>query len=131
MSARGDRAAAAGQAQRRARERFVHALRTLDRRWAETFHEGDFYDLHYSDLFTELWLRDGQPVPRTEAYTYMRNVSPQTAIKYLNRAIEEGYLTEVENPRDGRSRLLGMSPKLRERMDALVDEMIEAFRGAV
>lgn len=110
-----------------ARVRFVQALRQLDLRWAEVFDDGDFYDLHYSNLFTEIWLRDGRPVTRTEAYGYMTYLSPQTAMKYLNRALEKGYLVEVENPEDRRSRLVAMSPKLESRMDALVDYAMAAF----
>lgn len=110
---------------------FVGALRELDRHWAATFDDGDFFDLHYSALFTEIWLRDGRPVPRTEAYGYMQSLSPQTAMKYLNRALAEGYLVEVENPDDRRSRLIAMSPKLKARLDALIDYALAEFRKAL
>lgn len=111
--------------------RFVHALRKLDQHWAATFDDGDFFNLHYSNLFTEMWLRDGKPVPRTEAYGYMHSLSAQTAMKYLNRALEEGYLQEVENPDDRRSRLVVMSPKLKQRLDTLIDYALTEFRKAL
>jgi len=110
---------------------FVGALRKLDQHWAESFDDGDFFDLHYSSLFTEMWLRDGRPVPRTEAYGFMQSLSPQTAMKYLNRALQEGYLLEVENPDDRRSRLIAMSPKLKARLDALIDYALAEFRKAL
>lgn len=110
------------------RRGFIGALRALDRRWAETFDDGDFFDLHYSALFTEMWLREGRAVPRTEAYGYMASLSPQTAMKYLNRALQEGYLVEVDNPDDRRSRLVAMSPKLKARLDALIDYALAEFR---
>lgn len=116
---------------RAAQVAFVGALRKLDRHWAETFDDGDFFDLHYSALFTEMWLRDGRPVPRTEAYAFMQSLSPQTAMKYLNRALAEGYLLEVENPDDRRSRLIAMSPKLKARLDDLIDYALAEFRKAL
>ena len=110
---------------------FLGALRKLDRQWAATFDDGDFFDLHYSSLFTEMWLRDGRAVPRTEAYGFMQSLSPQTAMKYLNRALQEGYLLEVDNPDDRRSRLIAMSPKLKERLDNLIDYALAEFRKAL
>lgn len=115
----------------RERQRFVEALRKLDGRWAESFHEDDFYDLHYSDLFTQMWQRGEQAVTRSEAYAMMRNISIQTAKKYLNQAIENGYLLELDNPLDRRSRLVRMSPKLQERFERLIDESLKEFRAAL
>lgn len=110
------------------RARFVQALRALDRTWFEVFDDGDFFDLHYSNLFTEMWLREGRPVTRTEAYGFLRAMSLQTAMKYLNRALEAGYLEEVDNPGDRRSRLVMMSPKLKERLERLIDTALGEFQ---
>lgn len=113
------------------RQRFVEALRKLDGRWAASFHEDDFYDLHYSDLFTQMWQQGERAVTRSEAYAMMRNISIQTAKKYLNQAIENGYLLELDNPQDRRSRLVCMSPKLQERFERLIDDSLKDFRAAL
>jgi DNA-binding MarR family transcriptional regulator len=57
----------------------------------------------------------------------VKGVSSQTAMKYVKQAIAQGYLEEVENPTDGRSRLLRMSPLLREHFAPVIDHASEAF----
>jgi hypothetical protein len=113
------------------RQCFVEALRKLDGRWGVSFHEDDFYDLHYSDLFTQMWQQGDRAVTRSEAYAMMRNVSIQTAKKYLNQAIENDYLLELDNPQDRRSKLVKMSPKLQERFERLIDESLKDFCTAL
>jgi hypothetical protein len=109
------------------RKRFLLALRELDEAWVAAFHETGFGDIYFSRLFTELWLRDDAAIAKTDAYDLVKGVSNQTAMKYVRRAIEEGYLEEVENPADGRSRLLRMSPLLRERFTQVIDRANDAF----
>lgn len=109
------------------RTRFLHALRELDTAWFETFRATGLSDLYFSRLFTELWLRGGEPISKTDAYACVTGVGVQTAMKYVKRAIEEGYLEELDNPLDGRSRLIRMSPKLRRSFEALVDRAAKAF----
>jgi hypothetical protein len=121
--------AAAGRGQDKARTRFLLALRELDDAWVETFRETGFSDLYFSRLFTELWLRDDAAVAMTDAYGLVKGVSAQTAMKYLRRAIAEGYLEEIDNPRDGRSRLLRMTPSLRERFARVIDRGNRAFQA--
>ena len=58
-------------------------------------------------------LRDSIAVSKTDACDLVKGVSRQTAMKYVNKAIADGFLSEVDNPADGRSRLLRMSPLLR------------------
>jgi DNA-binding MarR family transcriptional regulator len=48
-------------------------------------------------------------------------------MKYLNKAIADGYLEEIDNPADKRSRLLRMSPLLREQLAQVIDRANEAF----
>lgn len=122
-------ATAAPSSQRRSvmRKRFLLALRELDEAWVAAFHETGFGDIYFSRLFTELWLRDDAAIAKTDAYDLVKGVSNQTAMKYVRRAIEEGYLEEVENPADGRSRLLRMSPLLRERFTQVIDRANDAF----
>jgi hypothetical protein len=109
------------------RRRFLAALRELDSAWVESFHDTGLSDVYFSRLFTELWLRGETPVPKTDAYGYVKGVGLQTAMKYVKRAIDEGYLEEVDHPDDGRSRLIRMSPALRLTFEALVDRAATAF----
>jgi len=109
------------------RTRFLLALRELDGAWVEAFHKAGFGDVYFSRLFTELWLKGDEAVPKTDAYALVQEVSTQTAMKYVRRAIAEGYLEELDNPADGRSRLLRMSPRLREQFNGVIDRASEAF----
>jgi hypothetical protein len=113
--------------QRENRTRFLLALRELDDAWVEAFHKAGFGDIYFSRLFTELWLRHDAAVAKTDAYHLVNGVSIQTAMKYVKRAIAEGYLEEVDNPADGRSRLLRMSPQLRAHFAGVIDRASEAF----
>jgi hypothetical protein len=115
------------QARRAMRTRFLLALRQLDEAWVAAFHQVGLSDIYFSRLFTELWLRDSAALPKTDAYALVQGVSPQTATKYVQRAITEGYLEETANPADGRSRLLRMSPLLRARFEQVIDRANEAF----
>jgi hypothetical protein len=112
---------------RERRTRFLLALRELDDAWVAAFHDSGFGDVYFSRLFTELWLRNGAAVAKTDAYSLVQGVGPQTAMKYVKRAVEEGYLEELDNPADGRSRLLRMSPLLREKFNGVIDRASAAF----
>lgn len=111
--------------------RFAVALNAFDEQWANAFGDSDFFDLHYAKLFTRLWLAEEKPVGRSEAYGWMSDLSAQTAMKYVNRALASGLLAEVENPDDRRSKLLVMTPQLRARMEALFDFALDEFRRAL
>ena len=111
----------------RTRRRFLLALRELDDAWVATFHKSGFGDIYFSRLFTELWLHDSVAVSKTQAYDLVKGVSVQTAMKYVNKAIADGYLDELDNPTDKRSRLLRMSPLLRDQFAQVIDRANDAF----
>ena len=112
--------AAARDARRR---RLLALLREIDQAWVQAFRESGFSDIYFSRLFTELWLRGDTAIAKTDAYNLVKEVGTQTAIKYVRRAVQEGYLEEVDNPLDGRSRLLRMTPRLTERFAAVIDSI--------
>ncbi len=116
-----------GSRQHQLRTRFLLALRELDDAWVSAFHKTGLGDVYFSRLFTELWLRGEAAVAKTDAYDFVQGVGRQTAMKYVRRAISEGYLVEIDNPADGRSRLICMSPLLREQFNCVIDRAIEAF----
>lgn len=110
---------------------FLHALRELDDAWVSAFHKTGFGDVYFSRLFTELWLRGDDAVAKSDAYDLVQGVSAQTAMKYVRQAIAEGYLEETANPADGRSRLIRMSPLLRELFNGVIDRASQAFENAL
>jgi hypothetical protein len=109
------------------RRRFLLALRELDDAWMAAFNESGFGDIYFSRLFTELWLREPVAVSKSDAYDLVKGVSVQTAMKYVNKAVADGYLEEHDNPNDGRSRLIRMSPQLRDRFATVIDRANAAF----
>jgi hypothetical protein len=111
----------------RQRAHFLQALRELDDAWVAAFHKTGFGDIYFSRLFTELWLRGDDAVAKSDAYELVQGVSSQTAMKYIRQAIAEGYLEELDNPADGRSRLIRMSPKLRQLFNGVIDRARDAF----
>lgn len=119
-----------GAAQQERRRRFLLALRELDEAWVETFHETGFSDVFFSRLFSELWLHGHDAVTKTDTYGFVKGVGVQTAMKYVRRAIDEGYLIEIDHPSDGRSTLIRMSPELEARFEALMDRAVLAFATA-
>jgi hypothetical protein len=112
------------------RTRFLIALRELDDAWVSAFHRVGLGDIYFSQLFTELWLRGNDAVTKTDAYELVQGVSMQTAMKYVRQAIADGHLEELENPADARSRLIRMSPGLRELFNGVIDRASEAFGRA-
>ena len=109
------------------RSRFLLALRELDDAWVSAFHKTGLGDVYFSRLFTELWLRNDAAVPMTEAYALVQGVSAQTAMKYLRKAIAEGYLEELPSRTDGRSRLVRLTPRALQQFNEVIDRAGEAF----
>ncbi len=85
----------------------------------------EFYSANYWDLLTRLW-RAAQPVRKTDALGFLTAVkSAHTAGKYMERAIERGFVVETENPEDARSRLVALSPDMHARLDSFFDTAVD------
>jgi hypothetical protein len=112
------------------------AVFDMDKYWAEIFPEGELKDLCFCDLFTQLWAyqhaenqstnpeKKGNHVSlisKTELYKWMPNISPRTAVKYVQIAIERGMLEEHPNEIDRRVRLINLSPTCVERIEKFLD----------
>ncbi len=115
------------------KDRFVLAqtLKRIGLAWQQMFREGDYCASNYFDLFTEIWLRQGEPVYKTDCYRFMPGISSQTAKKYLQHAIARGYLRESDNPQDKRSKLITMSPELKAIMEQSYDLTAHELRKAL
>jgi hypothetical protein len=109
---------------------FVTALKSMDAYWLGFLREQDFYDLNYSDLFTGLWLQD-KPVTKMQASQFIKHLGPQTAKKYVDRAVAMGFLTEMPNPQDKRSRLIVLSPELKDGLGKFFNFAIDTFKEAL
>ena len=112
------------------RHQFVTALNSMDSAWVRFLQDKDILDINYSDLYTGLWSAE-QPLRKQEALLLMRHLSPQTAKKYLDNAIAKGLLVELQDPSDGRAKLIALSPEPKRRLEDFFDHAIELFRDAL
>jgi hypothetical protein len=110
------------------RRHFATALKRVGLAWQNRLQDEDFYSLDYFDLFTEIWLREGEQVIKTDCYRFMSGMSRQTAKKYVQRAIERGHLIERDNPRDKRSKLISLSPRITALVEQNFDHAAAALR---
>jgi hypothetical protein len=108
---------------------YLNMLDKAAQRWLDVFdHNMMFYSAVYWDLFTRLWKED-KPIRRTDALRFMTSIkSASTAGKYIDEAIRQGLLCETTNPQDARSKLLELSPDMRARLDAYMDDTISELR---
>ncbi len=112
------------------RLRFVQALNRMDAAWMKFLQDKDVFDINYSDLYTGLWAKQ-EPVRKQEALLFMRHLGPQTAKKYLDKAISIGLIIELPDPSDGRAKLIALSPELKIWLEEFFDHAIELFQKAV
>lgn len=94
--------------------------------WIHLFGDNtEFYSAAYWDLLTGIWRVRG-PVRKTDALKMMKAIkSAHTAGKYIDTALQSGILVEEDNPQDARSKLLRLSPDMRQKMDVFFDEAVE------
>lgn len=113
------------------RREYLNMIDRVADRWLKLFdHNTEFYSAVYWDLLTQLW-KENKPIRRTDALRFMKSVkSARTAGKYIDEAIQQGFLYESHNPRDARSKLVTLSPDMREHLDAFFDAAIDDVRQA-
>ncbi len=103
-------------------------LKMIDRNgqnWLQVFQgNAEFYSAAYWDLLTAIW-RQNKPVRKTDALKMMVAIkSPQTAAKYVETALKHKFLIEQDNPIDARSKLVALSPDMRQRLDIFFDKAV-------
>lgn len=103
------------------------AIFDIDSFWAQSFADTSLNDLNYCDLFTQMWLKRGAPLAKTELYDLMPNISRRTAVKYVQKAIDQGLLEECECEQDRRVRLVTMSADCLRRVDRFLDFTCQRF----
>ncbi|MDA0691491.1 MAG: hypothetical protein O3A78_03790 [Nitrospinae bacterium] len=112
------------------RKEYLNLIDHVGQNWLQVF-KGDpeFYSSAYWDLLTRLWKSD-RPVRKTDALKFMIGIkSAQTAGKYLETAIEHDFIREEENSKDARSKLVSLSPEMRDRLDELFDRAVGEVRA--
>jgi len=110
---------------------FAQALKQVGLHWQRVLHDDEFHSPNYFDLFTGIWLKAGEAVCKTDCYRFMSGVSTQTAKKYVERAVARGHLLECDNPQDGRSKLIALSPDLKVQLEETFDLTAQQLRKAL
>lgn len=111
---------------------YLDMVERIGVRWIDMLRGNtEFYSAAYWDLLTRMWRADC-PVRKTDALGFMTGIrSAHTAGKYLETALREAMIVEFDNPDDGRSKLLALSPMMRRRLDAFFDAAVDEVRRSV
>jgi hypothetical protein len=113
------------------RKEYLNMIDHIGGDWLGVFRgDTEFYQAAYWDLFTRLW-KSGTSERKTDALKFMVGIkSAQTAGKYIETAIKKKLIVEKENPEDARSRLLELSPQMKERLDLFFDQAVDHLRNS-
>lgn len=107
----------------------AEAIFNIDNFWAETFADSDMSDLNYCDLLTQMWIkRQEAPKPKTELYDLMPNISRRTAVKYVQKAIEQGFLQEQFSSHDRRIRLVSLTSMAIKKIEVFLEYSSGCFQ---
>lgn len=100
-------------------------------KWIDVFQGNtEFYSAVYWDLLSRMW-KNHSPVRKTDALAFMKSVkSAHTAGKYIEVAIQHGFVHESDNPDDARSKLVALSDDMRARLDGFFDNAVGEVRHA-
>ncbi len=111
------------------REEYLNMIGRVGGHWLDVFDgRPEFYSAIYWDLFTGMWMHKA-PVKKTDVLGFMKAVkSPHTAAKYVDTAVRRGILIESDNPDDARSKLLALSPEMKQRLDGFLDAAVSEVR---
>jgi len=113
------------------RKEYLNMIDKVGMDWLEVFKvDTEFYSAAYWDLFTRLW-KSGVSERKTDALKFMVGIkSAQTAGKYIETAIKKKLIIEKDNPEDARSRLLELSPQMKERLDIFFDKAVGNLKNS-
>ena len=112
---------------------YLEMIDQVSEKWMRVFkgmveNEEEKLHTHYWHLFTEIW-RSKKPIKTKDALTLMKTVkSPQTAMKYLNAAVEAKLLEKNTSEQDSRVQNIGLSATMKSRMDVFFDAVIDELR---
>ena len=111
------------------RREYLELMDRMSGNWLAVFGGKEiFYSAQYWDLFKTIW-RSRRPVTKTEALKCMTGIkSAHTAGRYLETATQEGLLVEEDNPLDKRSRILRLSPGMKQNLDTFFDRAVSELR---
>ena len=109
------------------RRAFAHSLVDCDDKWATIFHGTPFSDLTYSDMLLRLWDLGKETISKTELYHSIHFVSYGTAVKYVQLAIDQGIIEELEDAQDRRVRRVRLSSKARAKVEQWIDYALKRF----
>ena len=111
------------------RQEYLQLMDRMSVHWLDVFGGKEiFYSAQYWDLFKTIW-RTNRPVTKTEALKCMTGIkSAHTAGRYLETAIAEGLLVEEDNPEDKRSRIIRLSPSMKDNLDTFFDRAVSELR---
>lgn len=111
------------------RREYLEMTERLGRVWIDVFQgDTDFYSAVYWDLLSRMW-KTPEPVRKTDALRFMTSVkSAHTAGKYMETALQRGFVVEQDNPDDARSKLVSLSDDMRARLDAFFDSAVGEVR---
>jgi hypothetical protein len=113
------------------RKKFLLAHLDMASRWGDLFDDKELDSLHYLDLFLGMWLHSDKLLTKTEVQSFMPRLGHQTAAKYINHAVDSGFIAEVENPEDSRSKLLALPKSIVNDVNKLLDKSIDVMKKAL
>lgn len=109
----------------------ANAMLDMDACWARAFSDLGLHDLNYSDLFTQMWLRQEIPMAKTQLYDFMPGLSRRTAIKYVQDLIDRKMLLEQNSEADKRVRYVTLSKEIEALLMKFLSYVHERFVRAV
>jgi len=74
-----------------------------------------------------MWLRHNDTFYKSELHRLMPHISQRTAVKYIQIAIDHGFLVEHPDPEDLRSKRITMSADLKRKIELFLDYSISVF----